>query len=219
MRIRDAISRVKNGINGIKRDERVSNQFVHSILNSTLELLLKQQSKDKRLFSNLSILTVSECEELEEIDVANCSPILVKSCRTLKQSVTTFGIPYYSSYNRPLLYVSSIDDSVDFIPSTPFEFAQTKFAEFKGRKQYYWFENGKLIFPDTEIDYVKIRGYFKADLALKLNGTCRSVLDQEFPVPGWLEKDLFNLVQTELYSFNKRIPKDENTNLNTNIKT
>jgi hypothetical protein len=103
MRIRDAISRVKNGINGIKRDERVSNQFVHSVLNSTLELLLKQQSKDKRLFSNLSILTVSECEELEEVDVANCSPILIKSCRTLKQSVTTFGTPYYSSYNQTLV--------------------------------------------------------------------------------------------------------------------
>lgn len=215
MTIREAISRLKGITNSIKRDERITNQLAYSILRTTAEMLLKQDSRNKRLFQNLTNLSVFECEELEDVDLKTCIPIIVHSCRNLKQTTSDFSTPYFSFLNKPLLYVSSVDDSVEFIPSSPYEFAQTRRNEFKGRKQYYWFENGKIIFPDTEVDFVKIRGYFKEALT---NSSGVLFLDQEFNIPAYLEKSLFELAGQEILSLNKRITKDENPNLNLNQK-
>ena len=39
-------------------------------------------------------------------------------------------------------------------------------------------------------------------------------LDQTFNIPEYLQKDLFKLALEEVFTFNKRITSDDNTNLN-----
>lgn len=206
---REAISRVKNSLKGIKRDERITNQYVNSVLNSAAQLLLKQDSRNKKLFQNLTNLSTFDCIELEELPLASCSNIIINSCRRVKQSIFTFPSPYYSYTNKPLIYVSGIDDSEEMVGSSPFEYAQYKKGEFKGRKKYYWFENNKIIVPDTELDAIKVRGFFQENF-----NTEGFFLDQTFNIPEYLQKDLFKLALEEIFTFNKRITSDDNTNLN-----
>lgn len=208
MTIREAISRVKNSLKSIKRDERISNQYVYSVLNSVAQLLMKQDSRNKKLFQNLTNINKYECIELEDVNVKSCSPIILKSCSSIKESVFTFPSPYYSYNNKPLIYVSGIDDSEEMILSTPFEYAQYKKGEFKGRKKYYWFENNKIVVPDTELDAVNVRGFFQEDYEYE-----KTFLDQTFNIPEYLQKDLFKLTLEEIFTFNKRITSDDNTNL------
>lgn len=205
---REAISRVKNSLKGIKRDERISNQYVNSVLNSVAQLLIKQDSRNKKLFQNLSNLSTFECERLEDVNLQSCSPMIINNCSSVKQSVTTFPSPYYSYTNKPLIYVSGIDDSEEMIATSPFEYAQYKKGEFKGKKKYYWFENNKIIVPDNELEYIKVRGFFQENYSYE-----GAFLDQTFNVPEYLQKDLFRLALEEIFTFNKRINSDDNTNL------
>lgn len=209
MTIREAISRIKNTLKSIKRDERISNQYVYSVLNSVAQLLIKQDSRNKKLFQNLTNITVYDCKELEEVDLKNCSPIIINTCNRVKQTVDTFPSPFYSFTNKPIIYVSGIDDSEEMILTTPFEYAQYKKGEFKGKKKYYWFENNKIIVPDSELEFIKVRGYFQEDMNYE-----NTFLDQTFNIPEYLQKDLFKLALEEIFTFNKRINSDDNTNLN-----
>lgn len=209
MTIREAISRIKNTLKSIKRDERISNQYVYSVLNSVAQLLIKQDSKNKKLFQNLTNLTIYECVKLEDVDLNNCSGIIVNSCNSIKQSSLKFPSPYYSFTNKPLIYISGIDDSEEMIATSPFEYAQYKKGEFKGKKKYYWFENNKIIVPDSELEFIKVRGYFQEDMEYE-----KTFLDQTFNIPEYLQKDLFKLALEEIFTFNKRINSDDNTNLN-----
>lgn len=209
MTIREAISRVKNSLKSIKRDERISNQYVYSVLNSVAQLLIKQGSRNKKLFQNLTNLTIYDCIELEDVSLTSCSPIIISSCNRVKQSVFTFPSPFYSFTNKPIIYVSGIDDSEEMILITPFEYAQYKKGEFKGKKKYYWYENNKIIVPDSELEFIKVRGYFQEDMKYE-----KTFLDQTFNIPEYLQKDLFKLALEEIFTFNKRINSDDNTNLN-----
>lgn len=213
MTIREAISRVLNGVDGVKRDGRYSKKYIYSILKSTAELLLKQDSRNKKLFQNLTNLSTFDCVELEDKNIQECSGLIIKTCKTVKQSKITFPVPYFSFTNKPLIFVTGIEDGVELLSTTPYEYIQNRNNEFKGKKQYFWFEKDRLIFPDTELEYVKVRGYFQEDFK-----TEKLFLDQNFNIPNYLEADVFKLAITEIMTFNKRIQKDENINLNTNQK-
>lgn len=207
-KVREFISTIRNELNSITLDGRVSNRYLFSKVIQYADIIIKRESDSRRLFNSTNLFKVEDCFELKETSVVNCSNIALPKCRMVMKSILPLPT-FYSSIYGNLLIVSSVDDSGRFEMTTPENYKNILNREFKPRTGYYWINNGYLVTPDSEIEVVKLRYIPKLELK---NG-----LDTELGVPEWLLADILKYVVTDVRnSFS--IIKDEDPNMNVNIK-
>ena len=216
--IRQVISQVRNKLNALKLDDRISNKLIHQTLLNYAEILIKRDSDSRKIFKNSNMIVLPENVILEEIDHTNNSlGIVVPKCKLLKKSINKLPSFFVSAYQNPLLFVSSVDESTQFDPTTQWYYSQALNREFRGKKQYYWVEDGYLVIPNEDIEEVKVKGYFSDYFVPSEDNSCRTKLDHVWSVPDYLDADIVRLVVEDLLSL-KKIPKDENSDLNSNLK-
>lgn len=216
--IRQVISQVKNKLNAVKLDDRISNKLIYHTLMNYAELLIKRDSDSRKIFKNSGMIVLPEPIELEEIDhTVNSLGIVVPKCKLLKKSINRLPAFFISAYQFPLISVSSIDESTQFDPTTQWYYSQTLNREFRGKKQYFWIEDGYLVIPNEDIDQVKVKGYFSDYITPSLNNACKTKLDVAWSVPDYLSADIIRLTIEDLL-VSKKIVKDENSDLNNNRK-
>lgn len=216
---RQIISQVRNKLGGNRLDDRISNRTIISSLLNFAALLIRRDSENRKLFSN-STMIVLDCIEMEEIDSnSNCLGIVVPKCRILKKSIEKLPEFFISNFSQPLIQVSSIDESTQFSPTTSYIYAQSLNREFvKRANKYFWIEDGYLVIPNEDVELLKVKGYFKNyTTPVESNGVCKTILDGMWNIPDYLTADVVKLATEDLF-IERKIPKDENSDLNTNNK-
>lgn len=217
---RKIISLVREKLGAIRLDDRISNQTILNTLLHFAALLMRRDSENRKLFSNATMIVLPDCIEMEEIDSScNCLGIVIPKCRILKKSVNKLPDFFISNFSQPLIQVSSVDESTQFIPTTSYIYAQSLNREFVRRSnKYFWIEDGYLIIANEDIEAVKVKGYFKNYIeSFEKTGVCKTLLDGVWNVPDYLNADIIQLTKNDLLD-EKKIVKDENSNLDTNSK-
>lgn len=216
---RTIISQVRSKLGLVKPDDRlINNKVIYQTLINYSDILIKRDSDSRKIFNNPSMIVLSDCFELEEINPKdNCLSIIIPKCNSLRKSVERLPEFYISGYQLPLLQISSIDDSTIFVPTTQYLYIQSLNREFRGKQRYYWVEDGYLVFANEDLEAVKVKGYFKDYHKPTESSSCKTKLDTVFAVPSYLISDIIRLTVEDL-SIRKKIVEDENTNLNNNIK-
>ena len=210
MTVREIIALVRNEMNSITLDDRISNRFIFSKIIIYTDIIIKRESDSRRLFNSTDIFTTLNCFDLKETSL-ECSNIKLPKCKTFMKSIST--IPgFYSSIYGNLLIVETIDGSNRFEQTTPENYRNISNREFKPKNGYYWINNNHLILPDSEIETVSLR-YIP-----KINITSCTGLEQQIGIPGWLMSDIIKYVIQDIRN-SRSIVKDENPDLNSNIKT
>lgn len=211
MTIREIISLVRNEMNSITLDDRISNRFIFNKIIVYTEIILKRESDSRRLFNSTDIFTTLDCFDLKETSIASCTNIYLPKCKTFMRSI--LPIPaFYSSIYGNLLIVQAIDGSNRFEQTTPENYKNISSREFKPKTGYYWINNNHLILPDSEVETVSLRYIPKISV-----NSCTG-LDQQTGIPAWLITDIIKYVIQDLRNM-KSIVKDENPDLNSNTKT
>jgi hypothetical protein len=217
---RHIISQVRNKLGGNRLDDRISNHTILTTLLNFAALLIRRDSESRKLFSNSTMIVLPDCIELEEIDSScNCLGIVVPKCRILKKSVNKLPDFFISNFSLPLIQVTSVDESTQFHPTTSYVYSQSLNREFvKRANKYFWIEDGYLVIANEDIEAVKVKGYFKNyTTPVKRSSTCKTYLDGMWNVPDYLTADILKLSTEDLF-VERKIPKDENSNLNSNSK-
>lgn len=208
MTVREFISTIRNELNSITLDGRVSNRFIFSKVIQYAEIILKRDSDSRRLFNSTNLFKVDNCFKLKESNINDCCTIALPKCRTIMKSVTKLP-SFYSSIYGNLLIITSIDDSQRFEQTTPENYKNILNREFKPKVSYYWIENGYLVLPNSDIEIVKLRYIPKLEIK---NG-----LDFDLGIPEWLLSDILKYVVADIRN-TLSIPKDENPDANINNK-
>lgn len=221
-KLNQAISDINNDLAAFNLDDRFSRRFIASKLKGKIELLLKQDTVDRTIFTINELWKSINCIELEDVQYEICSQFY-EYCKCLKKSKKRIPETYTGKYGN-FIKILTVDNSIEFKQTKPFLYKDIANREFKSKRiKYYWIEDGYLYIPDEcYLEEVKGYGMFKdSQEADVFNGTipnCYLPLDSELLVPDYILDVAKSAIVQELAQINKRLVRDENPDLNTNQK-
>lgn len=217
------VSRISNGLNAINKDARISKRYILEIAKGKAIFLMSQKLRDKSLFRESNILIDVNCFELEKIDKYKCDIVEFKSCNTVMKSRLPLPELVYSRYGSSLKEVTNIDYSLDFRPTTISKYRRDKRRDGFGEDRFFYIKDNFLYLPDTNVRRVSLALYTPNSYeAVKVssceNTKCLNPWDFEFKCSSKILEIVIQETVKEL-SFKLQVPKDENPNMDENIKS
>lgn len=226
MKNSEIISEIINDLRALQVDDRISSRYVLSKLRDKAALYIKRENDLFRLFDQQEIWTTIDCIEMVPADIVQCCDIQIEKCKFFMRS--KYKIPDIYSYRNGSVIreVMSMDGSKNFLPTTPIKYKAILDREFLDKRlKYFWFENGYLIIPDSQVQSIRLTGYFQDISKAKELGCnprpikCSNPLDEEFQCPSHLRAIVKQDTITDLFNFYGRKVKDENANDDLNKKS
>lgn len=216
MKIGEVTSRVKNLIKSVKEDAFVTDRYVYSLFLKHARYLLRRQDNEYKLMKNLSMFKMIPCYELVEVDKIEACCINLKTNCTILRTKEKLPKIMENSVGPAIRSITSIDGSVDFKMTYPTTYtAMANTSTFKYNKdKYFWYLNGHLYFPNSEIESVAITAIWEDNIAyLDCSSSeeeiCMPKQDQDIPVPEYLVAEAEQLVLKDL-GFTLQVPQDVN---------
>lgn len=226
VKVREIISEVRNDLKLLGLDDWVPAKYIYFKLLSFASVFIKRDGDSRKLFKYSELWTTIKCLEMVEDDLINCCNVNIPNCTKVMRSKEKLPA-LYTTRAGYLINVMSVDYMTSYTMTSAEQYKYTQSREFiDPRKRYCWIENEYLIIPDSNVEIVTAKGIFvnkqealKLDNCYKANGACSRLLDEDFPAPPYLIKDIREATANDILGKNRQIPKDEQQNLNSNEKS
>lgn len=220
----EIVSRVRNGLNSISKDDRISRRYILHVAKQKATFLISQKLGDRSLFREDNLYKTVDCFEMEPVDVVRCEILEFRRCKSIMKSKCKLPKLIYSRYGNSLKEVITADGEKEFKPITPSQYRRDNNRLEKPEYIYYYVKDDYLYLLDTEIELVSLYlismnlDYLEEGCGCKENSEeCKSLWDYEFNVPDKLEEAIVGETIKEV-AMTKQIPRDENPNSNNNEK-
>ena len=86
MTIRQLISKIRNEMNSISLDDRISNRYIWSKVIDGVNVLFRRSSDDRKIFSVTELYSFDDCFELTPQKKELCTNIILPNCNVFMQS-------------------------------------------------------------------------------------------------------------------------------------
>lgn len=220
----EIVSRVRNGLNSISKDDRISRRYILHVAKQKATFLISQKLGDRSLFREDNLYKTVDCFEMEPVDVVRCEILEFRRCKSIMKSKCKLPKLIYSRYGNSLKEVITADGEKEFKPITPSQYRRDNNRLEKPEYIYYYVKDDYLYLLDTEIELVSLYlismnlDYLEEGCGCKdKSEECKSLWDYEFNVPDKLEEAIVGETIKEV-AMVKQIPRDENPNSNNNEK-
>lgn len=224
MKNSEIVSIVVNQLKYTNKDEHISRRFVLRKLRENARNLISQKLRDKSLFREDTLESWIECLEMERIDSVKCDIIEFKNCKDIMVSKKKLPEVIYSKFGAGLTKTYSIDGEREYDYITLRQYNLNKHRRQVNNK-YFYIKDDRLYLPDSTVERVnipvitleteKIPGINSCDNS----NDCRSIWEFEFIGSDRFLQNIIGLTVQELAQTHKRIPEDENPNMDSNIKS
>lgn len=212
IKLGESISRVRGIMKGVQEDAFLTDRFVYSIIAKYAKALIKrEQDKNKimghdDLFEMLSFVDLISVNKIE----AECAPI--KTNCTIKRTEEKLPNLFNGSKGPLIRKVYSIDGSNTYVKTSPAQYIELSNSTCFGynKHKYYWYRNGHLYLPDTEIEAIMIEALWEDTLDgfCNLNDdNCTAMQDRSLPLPDYLFAEVEQMAEQE-FGMTVRIPDD-----------
>ena len=196
----EAISRVRNTLKAVKEDPFLTDRTIYFSIIKYSQSLMKREDNQLRLMKISNIFKVMPYVELIEVDKVDAACVGVYSGCYFKR--TKERIPdLLTGIQGPIFRtVSSIDGTIELFRTDPGTWvSMTKTTTFKyNNRQYFWYLDGYLYFPNLIWDAVKIEAIFENDVETCDSDKCLIKQDQSLNVPDYLFSEIEQYVVQEL---------------------
>lgn len=213
MSIREFISTIKNNLNTIPLDTRLSGEYIYFTAMNIASFLIKRETENRKIFKNTSIFYKLPCVELEEVSVVDCNFNI--SCKTLMRSKKPLPKAFLSNYGS-VIQIFNVMRNKDYKEVSITHYKNISSQKNKARNtKYFWIENDYLYIPDSEVEILVVIGLFSnPEEVIAFNEEyCTKLLDFTLPVPDYLLQPVTEMTLKQL-SIRLQIPRDEDSNLN-----
>lgn len=216
------VSRVLNGIKALGKDDRISKRYILNIAKQKAEYYISTKLADRSLYKEDNLYTTIECFELEKINIIKCDIIEFRTCKSIMKSKKKIPGLVYSKYGNSLKEVTSVDDSKDFIATTPRQYRKDKERQGSEEAIRFYVKDDYLYLLDTEVEVVNL--YLLTQDTEKVEEICscskeecKSLWDYEFVCPSKMTKIVIEETIQEIFS-SKQVTPDTNPNMDNNQK-
>lgn len=220
--IRQVISQIDTDMKATI-DTRIAPKAIWTKFVFNLASILKQVNETKRVWKSSDSWYKIKCLDMQVVSAADCSEIAPLVKEYISKSVQKLPATYTSSAGDMIRDINAIFPyGKNYILVTPKEYAKIRNREFQDLSIGYAFIiDGYLYIPDSEVEKVSVTGaWINPKEAAILNGEdpCKPFLDYNVYMPEYLIKAVHDMVLQDLAGVNLKVTKDENPNLNENLK-
>lgn len=219
----ELISQIKNELRINSADNRLTNRFIWSIIYKHLSWLIKRESSKLRLIRQDNIFQSLKCVDVEEAPAVDPCCGIRSKC-TVHRTCEPIPKLFEDDYGIIIKSVLVVDKSDEFNLITLSEYIrkiENPHSKYD-KSKYFFYDNGYLYFPKSEIRKVIIKGYFVDDVVNSCDEdttSCKSFLDMEARVPQYILGELMNQVLTELTKLTMQIQPDDQVDKAENRKS
>ncbi len=221
---REVISQVRESNEFMSFDHLVTDRYLLSLINK-YGLTLFRRDFNKRKYSNTSNIPASiNCFALEPVPIAEC----IGYVSDVNVAKSVYKLPAVEqSYYSYMMQVYDIEQSNEFLATTPKQYINILNRRFKPKDIFYWIQDGYLYVSNPDIKKVRINAIFtdyvvntgEIDECGETNcdscPDCFEPLDQTFKFPGHLVYEIIAMVNQELANTHQRYKEDNTDDLMT----
>lgn len=222
---REIISNIQETLNSTTKDTYIPRRLILSLLKQNIQDFMTKKLNDKSLFREVNIYDWIECIEMVSLDTIKCPIVELQRCNSLMKSKNKLPNLIWSRFGASIVSVTTVDSDREFNIISEKDYSNLKrrrgFEKFKGNYVIIGSDN-HLYIPDSTIELVNALVYTldesKYDCSSCKDNDCRSYWDNEISIP---DKILNPSIASTINNLMIRIqiPKDENPNLDSNIKS
>lgn len=219
------VSNIIGGLNSLNKDDYISRRLVLSAGRSLVSTFISQRLDQKKVWQDYGLINTLHCFELKKDDIVSCDIVEFRRCNSLMKSKKKLPKLLYGNLKMSITNVYSLDGGVNYTYKTPKQYFLDKNRKYSDiiKTDTYYVHNGYLYIPDSNVEAVDIDlitlDLYELDRLSGCSGNkCKSVWDYEFICPDKLLGNVIDLTYQKIYN-KKRIPEDENPNLDSNLKS
>lgn len=225
MTIRQIVSQLSNDVKATM-DTRLAPKYIWNKWQYNLANFVKQVNETRRIYKSADSWYRINCVEMETVNASICPEIAVLVKEFVAKSKKKLPATYTSAAGDMIRDITSIFPyGKQYILVTPGEYSKIRKREFKDPTIGYAFIiDDYLYIPDSEIEKVAVTGmwlnpmeavtYADTEFCGCKEVKCKAFLDYDCYMPEYLIKIVHDSVLADILNSNKRVPKDENPNMN-----
>ena len=211
---RKLVSDVRSTHKLLSTDSLITDRAILSEIRNNSLLLIKRETNLRKLWSTDTLFTTIPCLEMIEVPISECCDY-VDECTI---SRTKFKIPSIAEGNYQ--YVIQGVYSINALSGKGKKLKEITVNRYLNllklpvikNEEYYWISNGYLYVNNPLLKAIRFVAFFEKDVPNEImypecgcNNTsvteeelCKNPLDKEFPIPGYLEKQVLDLTSQKL---------------------
>ena len=192
----EAISRVRNTLKAVKEDPFLTDRTIYFSIIKYGQSLMKREDNQLRLMKISNIFKVMPYVELIEVDKVDAACVGVYSGCYFKR--TKERIPDLLTGIQGPIFRTDPGTFVSMTKTTTFKY---------NKRQYFWYLDGYLYFPNLIWDAVKVEAIFENDTESCDSDKCLIKQEQSLNIPDYLFSEVEQYVVKEL-AMTLQVPTD-----------
>ncbi len=225
--LRYFISTVRSEHRILSTDNLVTDRAIAAEIKNSTYLLVKRETNLRKLWATDTLFTTIPCLEMIEVPIAECcgyaDPCTVSRSKYKLPRMLEGNYQYVIQGVWSINAMSGKGQKLKEVTINRY-INLLKLPVIK-KETYYWIVNDYLYTSNPLLQSLRMAAMFEKDIPKEIMfpecdcGTsytdedyCKNPLDLEFPLPGYLEKQVLDLVSQKLLGTYFRIKEDRTTN-------
>lgn len=210
---RDIVSRVRSLHKLLSSDALITNRVILSEVRANTFLLVKREANLRKLWATDTLFTTIPCLEMVEVPISECCEF-VDECTIAR---TKYKLPRISEGNYQYLIQGVY--SINAMSGKGKKLKEISINRYINmlklplikKDEYFWINNDYLYVTNPSVAMVRLSAMFEEDVPNNImypecgcgqeptvEEYCKNPLDKPFPLPGYLEKQVFELTSKTL---------------------
>jgi len=208
----ESISRIRKAVKGLKADALLTDRMIYSAILKYAKVFIKRADDANKLGKYNGLFQTLPGIELVEVSTIDAECVGINTCCTIKRTADPVPNILEGSFGPIIRGISSVDGSKDLFRTYPKTYVQmTNSTSFKfNKKQYYWWKNGYLFFPNLEWDVVDVDAMWEDAVSVYLCSADTCCVDRRSEptnIPESLFADIEGAVKQDFINL-QQIPRD-----------
>lgn len=209
---RQLISSVRGMHRLLSTDAMITDRVIFAELRANALLLIKRETNLRRLWATDTIFTTIPCLEMTNVPISECCNY-VDNCEVARscQPIPNIAEGIYQYIIQGVYSINAMGGKGKKLKEiTTNRYINLLKLPFVKKEEYYWITNGYLYVSNPSVKAVRLVAYFENDVpddilygdceCKQAKSPCINPLDKEFPLPGYLEKQVLELTSQKLLS-------------------
>ena len=208
----------------LSTDSIITDRVIFSEIKNNSWLLIKRETNLRKLWATDTIFTTIPCLEMCAVPISECCEY-VDSCEVARTKVKLPRIAE-GNYQYVIQGVYSINamsgKGRKLKEITVNRYINLLKLPFIKKEEYFWISNSYLYVSNPMVKAIRLVAFFEEDVPNdimfpecgcgntppSIEELCKNPLDREFPLPGYLEKQVLELTSQKLLSTYFRLKTD-----------
>ena len=197
----------------LSTDSLITDRVILSEIRNVSSLLIKRETNLRKLWATDTLFTTIPCLEMCEVPISECCSY-VDECTIARSK---FKIPQLAEGNYQ--YVIQGVYSINALSGKGKKLKEISVNRYINllklpvvkNEEYFWISNDYLYVTNPNVQSIRLVAYFEQDVPNNIlypdcgcgfnvsdEEYCKNPLDKEFPIPGYLEKQMLDMVSQKL---------------------